>query len=441
MRFAELQGWLASIMGRASVLALGGSLAAGLVAAPAAQAHRLPNARAHTWAATGPVAPGTDWIVMDVATGKILSEHNPYNERYPASLTKLMTLDLAFEALHSGHLRADTAVPVTRTAASVQPVKLNLVAGQTITVEQAMLGMTTLSANDAATALGQYLGGGDMARFARAMTARAHALGMAHTVFRNSSGLPNGEQVTDAYDMALLARHLLLAYPQYRYLFAIRSFDFNGRTIHNIDGMLKRYHGAIGMKTGYTNLARFNLITAAVRDGHMLLGVEMHAASWQVAYNKMTSLLDAGFAEMNGAPSTVVAVNDARRTVMPTPRADAAVPAPRRILVSTAQHPAKVRSIVAQAGHVTQDLVPGWTAQVGAYDSYTLARHQALTIHKERSIGIARVGSTVLHHHRLWRAQLAGLDEQGARQTCAMLKRRHQSCFIIAPRAENLAMR
>ncbi|OYW08240.1 MAG: hypothetical protein B7Z59_10375, partial [Acidiphilium sp. 37-67-22] len=162
--------------------------------------------------------------VMDAATGKIISENNAYNIRYPASLTKLMTLDLAFTALKDGRLRMNTALPVSAAAASVQPVKLDLVAGQTVTVRQAMLGMTTLSANDAATALGQYLGNGSIRRAAAEMTAHAHAIGMQRSVFRNPSGLPDPNQVTDAYDMAILARHLLLDYPQYRYLFSVPSF-------------------------------------------------------------------------------------------------------------------------------------------------------------------------------------------------------------------------
>lgn len=406
---------------------------------PVALAHRAH--RDHAAPVSGPLTPGIDWIVMDAATGRVLSEHRPYNERYPASLTKLMTLDLAFSALQRGHIKADTPIPVSRAATEVQPVKLNLVAGQTLTVEQAMLGMTTLSANDAATALGQYLGGGNIDSFAHEMTQHAHALGMKHSEFRNPSGLPNPYQLTDAYDMALLTRHLLLDYPQYRYLFSVPSFNFEGRTIPNIDGMLKRYNGAIGMKTGFTNLARFNLVTVAVRDGHMLIGVELHAPSWRAAYDKMTLLLNDGFAAESGAPTTVVAANDVSQHLSSKIRADASMPPARRILASTKDHTTKVRTIVARSGHVTQDLIPGWTAQVGAYDNYVLAKRQAIAIQSERKVGVARIGSTQVHHRRVWRAQLAGLDEAGARATCALLKQHHQSCFIIAPRAENLAMR
>lgn len=444
-----LRGWVGSTRKRLSSLAMGAAVAFGL----APVAHAL----------SGPVTPGTDWIVMDVATGKILSENNPYTLRYPASLTKLMTLDLAFHDLRSGRLSIDTSIPVTAAAAHVQPVKLNLVPGQTITVRDAMLGMTTLSANDAATALGQYLGQGDISRFASAMTLRARALGMTHTVFRNPSGLPNPGQVTDAYDMAILARHLLLAYPQYRYMFSVAGFEFEGRPIPNIDGMLKLYPGAIGMKTGYTDLARFNLVTAAVRDGHMLVGVELHARSWQTAYHTMAHLLDQGFAAEGSGNHTIIALGKALPSIVPTADAASRTPAPQHIAVVPAAHSrhltlaerhrlaalsrrltaptAKIRTVAARTGHVTQDMIPGWTAQIGAYDSYTLARRQALLVHGERHTGTARVSSVVLRRRRIWRAQLAGLDEASARATCALLKRHHQSCFIIGPHAENLAMR
>lgn len=427
-----LRDWLASKAKRLLAVSMG----AGLMltqAIPVAQAFPV---------GYGPVSPGTDWIVMDANTGAILSQNNPYTERFPASLTKLMTLDLAFHALRAGTLSVDTAIPVTAAAANVQPVKLNLVPGQTITVRQAMLGMTTLSANDAATALGQYLGGGSISRAAAEMTAKAHALGMLHTQFYNPSGLPNPGQVTDAYDMAILARHILLTYPQYRYLFSVSSFMFEGRPIPNIDGMLKLYPGCIGMKTGFTDLARFNLVTAAVRGGHMLIGVELHARNWSTAYATMTTLLNQGFAAEGAGTGPLIALRKAVPNILPT--ADAAMarpPVPRRVLVTASRTKLTIRHIVMRTGRVTQQMVPGWTAQIGAYDTYALAQRQALKIRAERHVGTARVSSVVIRHRRIWRAQLAGLNETAAHATCSLLARHHQSCFLIAPRQENLAMR
>lgn len=383
--------------------------------------------------AAGPTSPGTSWIVMSVASGKVIAEHDPDTLRYPASLTKLMTLDLAFDALVHGRLSMATRLPVSVAAADVPPVKLNLRAGQTISVRDAMLGMTTFSANDAATALGEYLGGGSMARFASAATREAHALGMLETRFTNSSGLPDPNQVTDAYDMALLARHILLTYPQYDYLFAAKGFHFQGNWVPNIDGMLTRYPGAIGMKTGFTDLARFNLVTAARRNGHLLIGVELHAPSWSASYDKMTDLLNQGFADV---AHTVVAAND-----VPSAPARPQVEAPIRDAVSHQLVPIRQAAEEIDAGQPVMPNPPaGWAAQVGSYDNYAAALRQAAHIHHMRGIGVVHVGSMIVHGRRLWRAELAGLDQAGARYTCHMMQRYHESCFTIPPRRDVVAL-
>ncbi|MDE2611333.1 MAG: D-alanyl-D-alanine carboxypeptidase [Burkholderiales bacterium] len=396
-----------------------------------------------------PTFPGTDWVVMDVTSGRVLSEHGAHTERYPASLTKLMTLELAFEALHAGRLTLDTRIPVSRAAAGVQRMRLDLRPGQTITVRQAILGMTTLSANDAATALGEYLGQGSIERFARAMTARAHALGMLHTSFRNPSGLPDPGQVVDAHDVAILARHILLTYPQYRYMFAVPSFVFEGRVIRNLNGMLGHYPGVIGMKTGYTDAARFNVVTAAVRDGRLLVGVELHAQSWSMAYGTMAKLLDAGFATDSRPGEMLAANHDVPPAVADTAvdATDAAAPAPvqslarRRVRVTLpAPHPSPRHLLVARADHETRGGSANWTAQVGAYGAYALARRQASLLRSARH-GEARVVGLLRHHRRIWVVRLTGLTESRARATCARRDLRGKSCFVIAPRNEVLAVR
>src|SRR5271168_3060953 len=152
--------------------------------------YRAPAEIAAPSAGFGPTSPGVSSIVIDAATGRVLEEDGADVPRYPASLTKLMTLDLTFQALRAGKMTLDTVIPVSEHAASVEPVKLGVPAGATLTVQQAILAMTTMSANDAATALGEYLGGGSEARAAQMMTLRAHALGMAQTEFYNASGMP-----------------------------------------------------------------------------------------------------------------------------------------------------------------------------------------------------------------------------------------------------------
>ena len=239
-------------------------------------------------------------IVIDARSGAILSAANADEPRYPASLTKMMTIYMLFEAIRDRRISLDQAVPVSAHAAAMMPSKLGLLPGTYITVEQALLGLVTKSANDAASALGELMGG-DEERFAQMMTLRARALGMSHTVFRNASGWPDPDQVTTARDLALLARHLILDYPdEYRY-FSVPSFVFHGHTIWNHDRMLQSYPGADGLKTGYTDASGCNLVTSAVRGEVRLIGVVMGAINGSERDIHMASLLDAGF-DKSGVP-------------------------------------------------------------------------------------------------------------------------------------------
>ena len=239
-------------------------------------------------------------IVIDAGTGNVLSAVNADEARYPASLTKMMTLYMLFEALRDRRVSLDQLVPVSSWAASMSPTKLGLVPGTAITVEQAILGLVTKSANDAAAALGELMGG-DEERFAQMMTLRARALGMTSTTFRNASGLPDWGQVTTARDLAVLARHLVQDFPvQYRY-FSTPSFVFHGRTILNHQHLLQTYPGADGLKTGFINDSGYNLVTSALHGSTRLIGVVLGAANGGERDDHMTALLDAGFDRM-GVP-------------------------------------------------------------------------------------------------------------------------------------------
>ena len=239
-------------------------------------------------------------LVMDAASGQVIFAANADEPRYPASLTKMMTIYMLFEALRDRRVTLNQLVPVSAHAAAMSPSKLGLVPGTVITVEQALLGLVTKSANDAAAALGELLGG-DEERFAQMMTLRARALGMTRTTFRNASGWPDPDQVTTARDLALLARHLIQDYPsEYRY-FAVPSFVFHGRTILNHDRMLQTYPGADGLKTGYIDASGCNLVTSAVRGDVRLIGVVMGASNGGERDTHMAALLDAGYDRM-GVP-------------------------------------------------------------------------------------------------------------------------------------------
>lgn len=240
-------------------------------------------------------------IVIDSATGRVLEAVNADEIRYPASLTKMMTAYMLFEALRDHRISLDQLVPISAHAASMSPTKLGLVPSSRITVEEALLGLVTKSANDAAAALGELIGGSEE-QFAAMMTLRARALGMNATTFRNASGLPDPEQVTTARDMAVLARHLVQDFPaEYRY-FSTPGFVFHGRVIPNHDHMLTTYPGADGIKTGYTVAAGHNLVTSAVHSGVRLIGVILGAASNLERDVHMASLLDQGFQTMDVPP-------------------------------------------------------------------------------------------------------------------------------------------
>jgi D-alanyl-D-alanine carboxypeptidase len=357
-----------------------------------------------------------------------------------------MTLDLAFQALAQGRISLDTQIPVSYHAESVEPVKLGLIAGQYISVQDAVLAMTTMSANDAATALGEYLGGGSEAQCAAMMTARAHALGMAQTQFANASGLPNPNQVTTARDLSILARDIVVNYPQFQSFFEVTSFNYRGRQVFSNNHMLRTYAGATGMKTGYTDLARHNLVTSAMRNGRELIGVELHEPDWGSTYAQMTAMLNSGFA--GGAPDQGTQVASAApvpQASIPTVQQIAGLPvsqaAARRVTRATvlpAPPPSAPVQRVAARTHGT--VLGGWVAQLGVYTRMAKARTEAVAMQQMRGVGIARIARVQRHGQTMWTAQLAGLTYHAAHETCDAMAARGTACHVLAPSTDHLAM-
>jgi D-alanyl-D-alanine carboxypeptidase len=255
--------------------------------------------------------PAYEAMVLDAETGQVLRALNPDVVTYPASLTKMMTLYLTFEALNSGRLRLDQYLQVSAEAAAHRPSKLGLNPGEPVIVRDLILGVVTRSANDAAAVLAEGLGGSET-NFAAMMTQKARQLGMSRTFYRNASGLPDPEQLTTARDIARLALALYHHFPrEYRY-FSVREFEFRGEMIGSHDHLLEWYEGADGIKTGYTVASGFNLATSAVRNGHRLIGVIMGGQSARIRDEEMARLLDVGFDDIAraapaAAPSTMVA--------------------------------------------------------------------------------------------------------------------------------------
>ncbi|SHF12166.1 D-alanyl-D-alanine carboxypeptidase [Acidocella aminolytica 101 = DSM 11237] len=414
--------------GRLAMLAIAGMYVAGaLVPLPAsANEHRYHHA------ASGPTSPGISSILVDARTGKIISAHDEDVSRYPASLTKLMTLDLAFQALVTHQMTLDTRIPISSQAASVEPVKLGLRPGENITVRDAILAMTTMSANDAATALGQYLGHGSLTRFAHMMNERAHVLGMGRTRFTNPSGLPSPYQVTTARDLSMLTRNILCDYPQFQDFFEVTSFQFRGRTIFSNNGMLKSYAGATGMKTGYTNLARHNLITTANRHGRELIGVVLHEPSWGTAYTQMTAMLDHGFG--GHVPMTHAMVEAANHPASPD-----IMPARPEVETVASRTPEHVTALPDSPRH-EQAAGKQWVAQLGLYYYKTNARYAALKARRLHGRGIAQIEHVHRHGKDLWLAQLTGLTHDGAHDTCHAMNAHGRQCDVLRMDADHLAM-
>lgn len=233
-------------------------------------------------------------IVIDADSGRVVHEVEATHRWYPASLTKVMTIYMTFTALQTGNLHLRDTLIASAHAARQPSSRLGLRKGQAISVEQAILAVTTRSANDAAVVLAETLGGSEQ-NFAAMMTQQARSMGMYNTSFQNASGLPDEGQISSARDLALLSAALIRNFPQYYSYFSAREFAYKGRVLPNTNRILKTYPDADGLKTGYTCGSGYNLIASAKRDGHRLIGVLLGAHSSAERFKQMANLLDLGF--------------------------------------------------------------------------------------------------------------------------------------------------
>lgn len=239
-------------------------------------------------------------IVIDAGTGAVISERNPDKILHPASLTKMMTLYLTFEAIQQGTLRKTQRLNVSSNASIQPPSKIGLEPGDTIRVEDAILSLVTRSANDIAVVLAEGIAGSE-SHFARMMTLKAKQLGMRNTNFVNPHGLHNPLQITTARDMAILSRALMRDFPhEYRY-FKTNKFVYAGNTYRNHNRMLETYEGMDGIKTGYIAASGYNLAASAVRDNRRLIGVVFGGRTAASRNDHMAEILDAAF-ERLGQP-------------------------------------------------------------------------------------------------------------------------------------------
>jgi len=276
-------------------------------------------------------------IVVDANTGRVLQETNPDSIRHPASLTKIMTLYLLFERLESGKIKLGTQLPVSSHAAGQAPTKLGLKPGSTISAEDAIRGLVTRSANDAAAVIAEALAD-DEESFAELMTRKARAIGMSRTVYRNASGLPDSQQVTTARDQAILGRAIQERFPRYYTYFATPSFAFRGTVIRNHNRLIGRVEGVDGIKTGYTNASGFNLVTSMKRNGRHIVAVILGGRSAAARDARMRDLVTEKIAEASAVRSTPMIAEAVERTAPAAAPKAAAAPktAPTRIALASA---------------------------------------------------------------------------------------------------------
>jgi D-alanyl-D-alanine carboxypeptidase len=264
------------------------------LAVGSASAHHRPHPRLHTL--TDPNLDAA--LVVDAATGRVLYARNDDAVRHPASLTKMMTLYLLFEKLRAHKLAMNTEIPVSLYAASQPRAHLKLRPDETIPVETAIKAVTVCSANDAAVAIAEAVGGSEPV-FAEMMNAKARTFGMTHTYYENASGLPDDSQVTTAGDLSILAWHLIYDFPEYFPYFRTASMSWHGRDYYNHDVLIDNYPGVDGIKTGYIDTSGYNVVTTVQRGPTRLIAVVMGGVTPERRDRVMVNLLDAAFEELN----------------------------------------------------------------------------------------------------------------------------------------------
>jgi len=339
-------------------------------------------------------------LVIDAGTGEVLHEVNADTRNYPASLTKMMTLYMLFEALEEGRLRMDDRIMMSRRAARQPPSKLGIKPGRTFSVEVAIRALAIKSANDVAAAVSEHLGGTER-QFALLMTAKARTLGMRNTTFRNASGLPHRGQLSTARDMSKLARALLMHFPHRYHYFSEPKFKYADKTYKTHNQLLTNYEGTDGIKTGYIRASGFNLVASVKRGGKRLIGVVFGSKNSKTRNRHMVKLLDKGWAKVD--PQMAVAKAE------------------------TKKRPTK-------SGKSTGKSI--WGVQIGAYKTYDPAYAIAV-----KAVGLAPsyladgdINVAPLEKkngHILYRGRVMGISKTQAYRACKFLKKKKFGCMPL----------
>ncbi len=429
-------------------------------------------------------------IVVDAESGEVLFARHADSRRYPASITKVMTLYLAFEALSEGKVKLDDVITVSPRAASQPPSKLGLAAGQTITLDDAMKATAVRSANDMAMAIAEHVGGSND-RFAAQMTLKARELGMTQTRYVNPNGLPDARQLTSARDLAILARAVMRDYPQYYRYFGLHDWVYNGRDYRNTNGLLRGGSGYDGMKTGYTNASGYNLAASAVRDGRRLITIVLGGRSTASRNSHVAELMDTGFEverlrgsgqaiqvaqtffegrgfgvgpensdpvqyayvgtneddEDVGATATATTVSYAALPAAPPARPSPA-PAERTVaalirsegsadvtasLNGAATRPTTPPARPPAARQPIREAAGRWAVQVGAFRDEKVASDWLTEVNRRFRSQFTSAERTVQNAEGWYRSRFTGMSEQGAQSACAALAERRVTCMVVRP--------
>lgn len=417
-------------------------------------------------------------MVIDARSGEVLHSRNADTRLHPASLTKMMTLYIAFEAVRNGEITLDTKVRISKNAAAEPPSKIGLKSGQRIALRYLIRAAAVKSANDAATAIGEAISGSEAA-FARRMNRTARALGMTNTTFKNAHGLTESGHLSTARDMTTLGRHLLYDYPQYYNLFSRRSTDAGITTVSNTNRkLLAAYRGADGIKTGYTRAAGFNLVASAERGNERIIATVFGGRSTASRNAKVAELLDLGFRRApsrvalskpqppsyagNGAAGKTIRVSGAVKTSLrPRLRPRVMEPESQPVVVASAKViEVDIQNALIQAqveGPVESDTSIDLTAeakvpetpQVVTRVSTSGGRHWGINVGRYTSryaaekvllkTALAEMSTLdgslrkVVKNSRGYEANFVGLSRETADLACRRLQARQIACYTIGP--------
>ena len=393
-------------------------------------------------------------IVIDADSGRVVHEVEATHRWYPASLTKVMTIYMTFTALQTGNLHLRDTLIVSAHAARQPSSKLGLRKGQAISVEQAILAVTTRSANDAAVVLAEALGGNEH-NFAAMMTQQARSMGMYNSSFQNASGLPDEGQISSARDLALLSAALIRNFSQYYSYFSAREFAYKGRVLPNTNRILKTYPDADGLKTGYTCGSGYNLIASAKRGGHRLIGVLLGAHSSAERFKQMANLLDLGFEKSQtgalGLPVTQIRNADFEPPPFQLSSNQCAGSAARMGADTDSEEHASIKIKPGKSSRSTtkrasksktvagKTSVSNWAVLLGDHsrknDADSSLKKARSVLGGDANNGQPQVVKIKLKGRSVWRTEWIKLDKSQARAFCKKLRAKGRNCTLLPGKA------